>query len=276
MRNVLNPFTDLLCRMRVSGQGHDLWKVRSDIQVYIESNVHSRYDCVFVCVICDEPQFDLGMYSDPGVITEPSMVPGAGCWGALRRASWFRLAQPSGLQKKGDCRKKACVVYVDGSFRRGAYSGGAGAFVSVEHAWGGQFLARATSSLECELHAIRLALELAQSHAKLIIRSDSQMAIALASDIDRLVPRNVVVMPQFRTILTAIRVCMAQCANVEFEWVRGHADSVGNDMADRIARTVMRGYVNRINLKVIEQTCKVIVEDFTARSGRVLPLYFPS
>ncbi|RMF04463.1 MAG: hypothetical protein D6773_06400, partial [Alphaproteobacteria bacterium] len=151
---------------------------------------------------------------------------------------------PPHPERTGDGR---LVLYTDGSSLsvQGEQRGGA----AVVYGRGWPLVAARVpgpdpSPLHAELYAVMLALAFAPLHDSLLIRIDNTTALADCSDVaeilDHASRRRY---RAYRGVLRIIRALIAKRAphTVDFEWVRGHASSEGNNYADACAKQAARG-----------------------------------
>src|SRR5579885_1352826 len=113
-------------------------------------------------------------------------------------------------------------------------------------------VAGAVSSYKCELVALLLALHIARDVPHLLLRTDSQAVVrALATQLAGTPPNPAAVCAAGRALriadgellleaAAAVRARTARAFTTRLEWVRGHAGTLGNELADRAAAEARR------------------------------------
>ena len=151
--------------------------------------------------------------------------------GQKERRSW------KAAEVRLDALNADVIIYTDGSASEGTTSGGAGVVVTVgraEHPLALETImlkgAAITSSCEEEIRAAEGAIEWINNNP-IVEPTDT---VLIATDSQSMCKGLIALNPEFDTILNLLD--HSPCCSVVFQWVPGHVNIAGNELADEAAK----------------------------------------
>lgn len=133
------------------------------------------------------------------------------------------------------------TVFTDGSFDFGSQTAGLAAVCirtqSKEIICLSKFVCHCESSTEAEIRAIFLGLILMKKYPKVrVLKTDSRAAVHA---IEGRKQGRSLINEKYRFWLTEIRKQIRNLEGFKIEWIKGHANIIGNEIADRMAKAVL-------------------------------------
>ena len=102
-----------------------------------------------------------------------------------------------------------------------------------------------TTNNRCELRAIIGAVKEIPEGSKIIIRTDSQYCILVLSSIDKIYPKNMDLVNEFRELRNHMR-------SITFQWVKGHHGDKFNEICDNMCSDMIE-QVRKSNFSFVDK-----------------------